>query len=238
VPDLPLPSRTASAQATLFFFPPLALTGQGVLRRLPEAVLDRFDGDPLLIPRNAVPENTVPMLVLNAGGKAQLALSPARADLTLTAESGQSLVLDEVLRDAARTLGQLRASISARVGRLAASASRVMEIANPGVALAQHFCQKRWTETSPLNRPDSFELHAHKVFTTAFGVEVNSWVRNKSAKLATTLTPAVLVEQDMNTLAEVLEESTFDDDAISRFFAEIGAELDSALALYYPSKSS
>jgi hypothetical protein len=51
-----------------------------------------------------------------------------------------------------------------------------------------------------------------------------------------TQTPVVSVEQDMNTLDNGTED--LDDEAVGTFFRGIGAELDQALALYYPDETA
>ena len=61
---------------------------------------------------------------------------------------------------------------------------------------------------------------------------VNSWVRNKTGKLTGTDRPIVVVEQDLNTLAEEMRD--FADADIQTFFDAASIEFDTILQLYYP----
>jgi hypothetical protein len=105
----------------------------------------------------------------------------------------------------------------------------------PGLFLARHFCKDRW-DKAPLNRPENFELHAHKKFTLASGFEVNSWARSKTGKLSGDGDEKLIVlfEQDLNTLAEEASTRNFCEAEIKKFFGAVATELDSILGLYYP----
>jgi hypothetical protein len=87
----------------------------------------------------------------------------------------------------------------------------------------------------PLNRPESFELHAHKRFAMD-GFQVNSWVRNKTGRVSIDQDPEaiVLVEQDINTTPEDIQSRSFSSEEIRRFFVTAASELESILRLYYP----
>ena len=101
--------------------------------------------------------------------------------------------------------------------------------------LAKHFCKDRWYK-APLNRPENFELHAHKRFTLASDFAVNSWARSKTGKLSGDgeEKTVVLFEQDLNTLAEEAPKRDFGEVEIKKFFGAAATELDSILDLYYP----
>jgi len=124
----------------------------------------------------------------------------------------------------------------ARVGRMAAVVARIADHDSPGLFLARYFCQPRW-ETAPLNRPDGFELHAHKRFEMQ-QFPVNSWVRNKVGQIVQSRARVVVVEQDINTLQEETASRDYRRDDIAEFFASAAAELDTILRLYYPEEKS
>ena len=127
-----------------------------------------------------------------------------------------------------------------RVGRLAGILNRFAKNDSPGLYLARHFCKERW-DTAPFNRPESFELHAHKRFALGNQIQVNSWVRSKSGKLASSEKQdqsIVLVEQDINTLAEEAPSRAFSLDEIRAFFRLAASEFDAILTLYYPLEAS
>lgn len=240
---IPRPTSLASAQAVLFFGPGTQVQGARVFRALPEELLAQFDGEPVLAAPTQglqlqvnIPGLVMPTIVLRRrDGNAQLSIGPQRADLVSpTGQLGGTL--EAFLTAASETLLTVRRVLDARVPRLAAVVHRYRAIPTPPLALAEQFCRPQLLQQGPLNRPENFELHAHKVFRTAFGVEVNSWVRNRSALVAATNTPVVSVEQDMNTLDDGTPDR--DDGAISTFFRGITRELDQAMALYYPNETA
>lgn len=228
------PSRVIQAQASVFF-PSGGDVTHHLYRRLPERWTERLDGDPLLLPRNDNTPREIPIMVLsNRVGSERLTVSQVRADLRAELPASEEQPLGSWLDSAGEWLCELCREGGLRIGRLAAIAYRVTEVAEPAQALARHFCRPELVANAPLNRTETFELHAHKQYETAFGVRVNSWVRNKSGLLGPTQTPAVLVEQDVNTLAEELDARVMTDPEVRAFFSNITAELDETLALYYP----
>jgi hypothetical protein len=103
--------------------------------------------------------------------------------------------------------------------------------------LARHFCRDRWL-TAPLNRPESFELHAHKRYTppTLPHFVINSWIRAKTGHLGQEpeRIPIVLVEQDLNTIPEEASSRDFSASDITDFLRTVPPELESILLLYFP----
>lgn len=230
---IPRPSSVSLAQAVGYFENGIQVPAHLLLRKLPDAVVQRFDGEPILLPRPHGAHPEVPMLILqDRNGASQLTISPLRIDVRQSPKESESLQLGTFFRQAAELISELSSSTDAQVNRLAAVAHRFSHVEDPARVLAEHFCQTQWL-AGPLNRPATFELHAHKVFRTAFGIDVNSWVRNKSAQIIATGAPIVLVEQDMNTLVDG-QASVFDKTGIASFFAGIVTEIDRALDLYYP----
>jgi hypothetical protein len=146
-------------------------------------------------------------------------------------------VVRQFLEWAANLFGDYAQFLEARVGRMACLCSRVANAPNPGREIAEHFCRQQWLD-GPLNRPATFELHAHKRFRMADFVDVNSWFRCKSASLKGTEgqpdTTVVLVEQDFNTLAEQLENAQFTLAEVQQFFEKAPGELQEVLNLYFP----
>jgi hypothetical protein len=122
----------------------------------------------------------------------------------------------------------------ASVGRLAAVVRRIAMDRMPAATLSRHFCRDRWL-ASPLNRPSDFELHASKRFDLPNSFRVNSWFRCKTAEVVMERAPAILVEQDFNTLAEELESRDYGPEQITHFFSPtLMAEFDKVLGLYFP----
>ena len=115
---------------------------------------------------------------------------------------------------------------------MAAVVTRVAKHEEPGKFLARHFCKDRW-KTAPLNRPEEFALHAHKKFRLGDKIDVNSWVRNEAATMSidNVTHRAVLVLQDLNTLAEPADKADLSRDDVIRFYELVCIEPDKILAL-------
>jgi hypothetical protein len=118
---------------------------------------------------------------------------------------------------------------------MAAVVTRYMPHSKPGLFLARHFCQERWAD-APLNRPENFELHAHKTFVLGNRFRVNSWVRNKTGVAGSPggQNPVIVVEQDLNTLLDEVGTNSFSAGDVARFFAAAQSEFELILSLYYP----
>ena len=229
----------ASCQATLFT-PQAELSTAQLLSRLLPQWSEQFDGEPFSLP--APPEGLprhVPRVILQSKSEAwRCEISPARINLlwrlpTQDPLEPQGIELQDFYCQATAHLLEYADVVGFPVERLAAVVSRYVALATPASFLTSHFCHDRWL-TAPFNRPESFELHAHKTFLLAATFQVNSWVRNKTGTLHVSEQPVVIVEQDLNTLAEASGTRHFTKEQISAFFEAAPASLDEVLALYYP----
>ena len=228
----------ASCQATIFT-PDGDLAVTKVMRDLYPSLASRFDGDPTILP--PVPEGApleIPRVILESTSHEwRCELSPGRTNVhwRRTKSTGACVALGDFFEEATRILLQYAAQLSPRIARLAALATRFSPLEKPGLFLARHFCKDRWDE-APLNRPENFELHAHKRFTFASEFAVNSWARSKTGKLSGDGDEKLIVlfEQDLNTLVEAVPEKEFSEAEIKKFFGAAAPELDSILGLYYP----
>ena len=229
----------ASCQATVFT-PDGDLAVSKVMRDLYPSLATRFDGEPTILP--PVPEGApleIPRIILESTSHEwRCEFSPARANVywRRTKSTEACVALGNFLGKAVDILLQYAAQLSPRIARLAALATRFSPHDKPGLFLARHFCKGRW-DKAPLNRPENFELHAHKSFALASGFTVNSWARSKTGKLSGDGDEKLIVlfEQDLNTLAEAASEKEFGEAEIKKFFLAAATELDSILGLYYPS---
>jgi hypothetical protein len=227
------------AQATLFT-PGFNLVPNEVAKKLIGGPWgDQFDGDPIMLPFDSgIPKDIPKVILRDKRGEWNAEIADERVSIKwrwVDLEKPES-DLASVFRRSAERLEEYRIAFLPRVGRLAAVVQRFAANDAPGLTLAAAFCGEA-AQAGPLNRPQNFELHAHKVF--AFGeLNVNSWVRNKTAHTSGpgAAKNGILVEQDINTLAEQAASHDFRDDKIARFFSSVGEELDSILALYYPTK--
>ncbi len=120
----------------------------------------------------------------------------------------------------------------AKVNRFAAVIERVSRIEFTAKMLAAKFCNSAAIE-GPYKRPQTFELHAHKVFDVSFDrleVKLNSWVRQKSTQRIDDGSNVVVIEQDMNT---VIPHSPYSSEDALCFFSNIPQELEKCFKTYY-----
>lgn len=197
------------------------------------------DGEPTILP--PIPEGApleIPRIILESTSHEwRCELSPARVNVywRRAKSTGACVALGDFFGKAAEILLQYAGQLSPRIARLAALAARFSPHEKPGLFLARHFCKDRW-DKAPLNRPENFELHAHKRFTLASDFTVNSWARSKTGKLSGDGDEKLIVlfEQDLNTLVEEAPGKDFSEEEVKKFFGAVATELDSILGLYYP----
>ena len=228
----------ASCQATAFT-PAGDLSVTKALSEFCPRFASLFDGEPIVLPpisEGAPPE--VPRIILESRNHEwRCELLPERANVfwRKTQAASEDIGLSEFFEKAVDVLLHYAELVGARVGRLSAVATRFAKHETPGLFLARHFCKERW-DRAPLNRPENFELHAHKRFALSGNFQVNSWARSKTGKLATEAdqTTIVVFEQDINTLSEESSTKSFTAQETKGFFQAARTELDTILHLYYP----
>jgi hypothetical protein len=222
------------------FFENMQFSPLRIATAVQEAFPDILDGDPIMMPTEGAPP-TVPKLILQS--KAQdyrFEAAPSRIDLRLQRRNAeQQLGLNTFCELAVRAISVFSAAANARPGRLALISVRFQKAADSGRQLAEYFCKPEMlvqepARKGPLNRPEAFELHAQKAYELD-GFQVNSWVRCKAATVVTG-EDAILIEQDINTRAELTAESAFTDEQIESFFRTVSAEMDSILRVYFPAE--
>lgn len=233
--------QLVSCQATLFT-PDGDISVNKIIKELFPSFSNRFDGEPTVLP--PVPEGApleIPRVIFESKSREwRCEFSPVRVNFfwRRTSTTDTSIDLVEFFHQAVDALVQYIEQLSPRVSRLAAVVTRFSPHKDPGLYLARHFCKEQWNE-EPLNRPESFELHAHKRYKFPGGLEVNSWARCKTGKVSGNGNgkPIVLFEQDLNTLAVESKKIYFGEEKIRQFFSVVPSELDHILGLYYPSGS-
>jgi hypothetical protein len=226
--------RLRSVQAVGFF------SGGGVrpalmLRRVPEDWLDLYSADPIALPTLPDAPEGLPGVILQSRDQSRTAaIAPARIDLVENCGSADNANVADILQVLSERLATFSECSKTTYGRLAAVVARIAEQRDPGLALARQFCRDEWLR-QPLNRPDGFELHAHRVFDLQESVPVNSWIRIKTVKVGPGPYDQVLVEQDINTLQEKqLEGASFDNASMAVWFREVSKQFETVLAMYFP----
>lgn len=193
----------------------------------------KFDGQPLSVPlpNDAPPE--IPRIVLTSSDASlKMNVSTSRVDIIWNRKGRKDDPdVECIIADFREILQDIVKYTKSSPERLAAVIGRFAPIENPGKVIAEHFCKQVWLE-GPLNRPESFEFHAHKRYTYAKKFKVNSWVRIKTGRILSNSSPAVIIEQDINTLVEEMEKRKFTSQEIIKFFNAAATEFDQILELY------
>jgi hypothetical protein len=228
----------ASCQATLFT-PDADVSASLLMRELLPKWGDRFDGDPVMMPSLEGLPIEVPRIILESKShewRCEIALARVSIFQRKVSQDGEDLVLANFYSDASQMLAEYASTAKPRVARLAALVNWFAVHDAPGLLLARHFCNEQQL-SGPMNRPENFELHAHKRYAL-LDTMVNSWVRNKSGRilLGTEPGPIVVVEQDLNTLAEEADSRSFNEQQFRAFFEMVPNELVHILQLYYPTE--
>jgi hypothetical protein len=193
----------------------------------------RFDAAPIVLPIPPMMPPEVPRIQLaSADGSWRFEASPVRASLTCVLQDGApspAAFFDE----ASARFAEYAEKLGVSIGRVAALITRALPQSEPGIALAQHFCKERW-QAAPLNRPEGFEIHAHKRYAPEGLPEVNSWVRIKTGAVQRNedVQRAIFAEQDINTV--VIPDLEFGREALVRFYGRMPPEHDAILKLYFP----
>jgi len=229
--------QLAGCQAALYT-PDEEVSAPKLVKTLLPKWMERFDADPVILPHEEGMPREIPRLILRSRTNAwRCEIASARINLSWQRPKVDMATptISSFYEGAVRLLSEYCHLLECRVGRLAAVLRRYAPSQFPGLYLASHFCKEPWLE-KPFNRPENFELHAHKRFLLAERFEVNSWVRNKTGTLSSEKEKRliVLVEQDLNTLSEHAGERSFSEAEIDDFFSAAVPEFDIILRTYYP----
>jgi hypothetical protein len=230
--------EVVSIQATVFT-PGFNFVTSKILPELFQIHPDEFDGDPTVLPLPQDVPLPVPRIILNDRiGSKKLEVAPERINYyRLKANSEDLISVEGFFSSAASLLTIYLERTGAKCGRIAAILTRFSYKDNPAIEIASHFCKEQFN-VRPFNEPSNFEIHAHKKYRFMESFEVNSWVRVKSAfitlKPENRATPSVIVEQDINTLSELIETINYTVSEIALFYDNILNEFNNIIHLYFP----
>ncbi len=208
-----------------------------LLSRVLPVYAKKFDGAIQAIPLPSDAPLEIPRVVLGSKNEEwTLTANPARTDCLWSRKTNEESSVDPA-QECVNILVDYVKGGEVRVGRLALVLTRVHEVANAAQLLIQRFCNTG-AQQAPFNRSSNFEIHNHKVYQfPGTTLSVNSWVRCKSITAEALNTGFVVVEQDLNTLTEQANESTFDAEMTRNFFVTAMNEADSILELYFPKEA-
>lgn len=182
---------------------------------------DRFDGDlqALPLPQNIPAE--VPRAVLQSSDQRfRFEIGLGRLSSQWQRLEDETSNFQEVVSGCVNVLEYCVKELNPRLGRLALVISRICPCDAPAQTLIQRFCRDD-TQQEPFNRSSNFEIHNHKDYVLPEiepKLTINSWVRCKTARLAKSDCPAILVDQDLNTLAHENEQRQFTADQLRAYF--------------------
>lgn len=226
---------TDTVQVSIFFSEP----GTFSQRKLIDAVLslqgNPYDGEPIAlpIPPDAPPE--IPRVILQSSDKAwRLQASPQRLDAF---RSQVTAGVTDTALECGHTLAAYMQMSGRPIGRLALLVTRGLPIDSPAETLAHRFCTEE-AIARPFRRTETFEIHNHKRYKLPnTAMLVNSWVRCKTGRVSieSLEKPAVIVQQDINTPVEELDDRSYTGDDLMSFLKDAGTEADAILELYFPS---
>jgi len=227
----------AAVQAVIFTPDVAEFTVPTLLSRVLPVYATKFDGEIQAIPLPSDAPLEIPRVVLGSMNEEwKLSATPARTDCLWSRKAEEESGVDAV-QECVDILVDYVKGGDIRVGRLALVLTRVHEVANAPQLLVQRFCNTA-SQKEPFNRSSNFEIHNHKVYQfPRTMLNVNSWVRCKSITAEVLKTGFVVVEQDLNTLTEAANETTFDAEMARDFFLEAMQEANSILELYFPKEA-
>ena len=224
---------------TVVYTPDMTLAASRFIASVMKYYGERYDGEieAVPLPPNYPPD--LPRVVLRSLDsvyRAEASLSRVNSIWQRPAKLIGGVDIAELARECSNVQAEYVKSSKMRVGRLALIVNRVLLHDDPAKTLITRFCNPT-TIIEPFNRSTAFEIHNHKqysIFHSGTPLAVNSWVRCKTAKMVDDGRSAILVEQDINTLAEELDLHRFDPESMSHFFEMAASELNEILRKYFP----
>jgi hypothetical protein len=228
-----------SVLQAVIFTPDLDHTVSKVMSGFYPQCAKYFDADPQVLPNAPGFPPEVPRIIMrDKSDLVKFEIAASRINFIGRSKLGGEpsyIDIDKFYSKAVSYLSLFKEITDCRIGRLAAIRTLYANHEDPGLFLSGHFCKSTWNK-APLNRPENFELHSHKTYELSDKFNVNSWARNKTGFLTSDKqkTKIVLFEQDLNTLAEDINEKDFSVQDTELFFKSIIPEFDSILSQYYP----
>jgi hypothetical protein len=194
----------------------------------------RYDGSVQSIPLPEEAPAEIPRIVLESSDHTwKLQASPFRCDAFWIRDISSKDVQNPI-KDSAEVLRFYVDQMQRRVSRIALVLTRVCETAHPAQTLIERFCNDE-AKIAPFNRSEAFEIHNHKRYQLPkTNLQINSWVRCKTATLMPNNNPVVVVEQDINTVGVETVEYDLAGNSLETFFSVAPVEANSILELYFP----
>ena len=212
-----------------------------ILAAMLENWQDLFDADPLVLPVEPVGNMGVMLLKSKDGRYVVEIINNQFRFARARIKRDDTVDLSEFVSISNRVIETFIEAAQATVNRVALLVTRVVDEDSPAIVLSRYFCNDPLL-TGALRRPENFELHAHKTYELSGMGRINSWVRCKTAILqvpsestpTVDMQPVIVIEQDINTLAEVAPGTELSILQIHQFYEAATIEMDSIVRLYFP----
>lgn len=240
--------RIIQMQAAVFT-PGSQLATTRVLVTMLQHYGELFDGDPFVLPTTvingvpiAVPPGMPSIVLRSKDDRYRFQVAADRADIFWLAQDQFSSVdPDSFVKLAKDVLSSYIASsgVPARVGRMALVTLRVAPDKNPAQTIAEYFCKPEIV-SGPLDGVTSIELATNRVYPLRNEFVVNSIVKCRpgiSAIVDVSIPDPqfqLVVEQDINTIAEVVNDANFTVGDIEQFLTLATQESEATLYRYFP----
>jgi len=194
----------------------------------------RFDGEPTVISQSTgLPSDFPRVIITSSDNFWRIQFSLSRLDVFWERQPSETSLVPTDFAGAALEAFEsyIKSNQEIRVVRMAFIVQRHLPKSQPGRELAKYFMRPKLLDPKgPLNRPDDFQLNAHKVYSPKKLPEINSWIRWRTVILKEGEKPAISVQQDLNTLVGI--ETPFTIEEIRRYFELAPGEAESTLKLY------
>jgi hypothetical protein len=229
----------ASIQASVFITDEYFNSGK-YLAKIYQGLGDTFDGEPSVLPLPEGAPMDIPRISISTKDKGKkIDISPIRITYHQKMISDDEKIDYNSFNLAFDYLKLLLNNTNGVVcNRIGAVIVRYLFSDRAGLDIASHFCKEAFIER-PFNRPNEFHIYSHKRYDFYNRYEVNSWVKVRTGSIAINKKDskkAIVVEQDINTLADISRESDFSFNEIDFFYSNVGNEFDNILKLYFPGK--
>lgn len=218
------------------FTPGSVFVSSKILSFLLNNFSDQFDGETTSLPLSADAPADIPRIILRSiDNKLSLEVAPIRINIfrkRIEQDHEQEIDLNSFFNLCNKIFENYLDKMNPKVGRLATVTIKYKEDENPAYTLSRFFCKEGLIK-EPLKRPEKFEIHAHKKYCFE-DFHVNSWIRFKTGILKHKDIPIILIEQDINTLAEEIDSKNFNITEITKFQTQSNQEQNEILIKYFP----
>ena len=221
----------------IFRKPITNMESTAIFRSIPEEWTTHLRGEPDFMPFGSgfPPDFPIPLMQFkNEDSSKVIQITRLRIEAGFSKKSSETLEIAKAMNFALDRFSEIWNSLEKAgigVNRFAVVVKRISSAQFTPKALVDRFCNDA-ARNGPFRRPESFEIHAHKVFNAGFA-SLNSWVRNCTAKRIDNQLEVVTVEQDMNSLIGEADKSGED---LRTFFSSIAETLEDCFQVYYPAE--